>query len=277
MHAAVDDLDRPGRAVGGLEIGETRRGPCDREAQTDDFRDFRVPRSQRPHDRVRRRFERARRNDRRTDKLTELAVQAVFDLLLGQHEERDGDEEPRPSAEIEQERATTRQGESVSVNEAQEERNAPGERDKHRGPSAGQERIFAQKSQPTLQFKERSAMRGQIVPDPARFFLVEIVDLDRVALRSPFRHSLSFRRARSRFLTRIAIARHWPSSPRSVLRARGPFDRMAKRRRLEPAFGSALRNAAKFPRAIGAWGSRPAAWLPARNFRPSRSLARRGS
>ena len=103
-------------------------------------------------------------------------MQAIFDLLLGQHEERDGDEEPRPGAEIEHISATTRQSERVSMNEAQQERNAPGERDKHRRPSAGQERILAEEAQPTLQLKERSAMRGEIVPDPGRFISIDFVD-----------------------------------------------------------------------------------------------------
>ena len=100
--------------------------------------------------------------------------------------------------------ATTRQSERVSMNEAQEERNAPGERDKHRRPSPGQERILAEEAQPTLQLKERSAMRGEIVPDPGRFISIDFVDPGDLSARGQFRHCAPFRRALWRSLMRIA-------------------------------------------------------------------------
>jgi hypothetical protein len=50
--------------------------------------------------------------------LAELAVEPIFDLLLGQNEETDGDEESRPGAEVEQERMRRRRPEGAPGDQA---------------------------------------------------------------------------------------------------------------------------------------------------------------
>ena len=120
--------------------------------------------------------------------MSELAVEPVFDLLLGQHEEADGDEEARPGAEVEQKRVRVRRPEGVPRNEAQDERNAPGQRDEYRGATAGEQRVLAQHPEPPLQFEKRPAVRGQIFPDPARFVLIRVYADGDICSRSQIRH-----------------------------------------------------------------------------------------
>jgi hypothetical protein len=64
-----------------------------------------------------------------------------------------------------------RRPERAPRNEAQDQRNAPGEGDEHRGPTASEQRVLPQHPKPPLQLEKRPAMRSQIFPDPARLVL----------------------------------------------------------------------------------------------------------
>ena len=98
-----------------------------------------------------------------------------------------GDEEARPGAEVEQKGVRIRRAERAPGDEAQNEWNAPGERDEHRRPAAGEQGVLPQHPEPPLQFKERPAMRGEIFPDPARLVLCRRRGR---CLRSPQPHSV---------------------------------------------------------------------------------------
>ena len=135
------------------------------------------------------RCEAVRRDDRRAHELAELAVQAVFDLLLRQHEQPDRDEEARPGAEVDEIGAPIGERERAARDEAQQKWNAPGERDEQRRAPAGKQSVLAQHAQSPLQFEERPAMRGEIVPDPARLLAVGVVDFGDISIRRQFRHS----------------------------------------------------------------------------------------
>ena len=145
--------------------------------------------SQRPHHCAGGRCEALRRDDRDAHELAELAVEAVFDLLLRQHEQPDRDEEARPGAEVDEIGAPIGERERASGDEAQHKWNAPGERDEQRRAPAGKQSVLAQHAEAPLQFEERPAMRGEIVPDPARLLAVGVVDFGDVSIRRQFRHS----------------------------------------------------------------------------------------
>ena len=115
-------------------------------------------------------------------------MQSVFDLLLGQDEETDGDEEARPRAEVEQKGVRIRRPERAPGDKAQDKRNAPGEGDEYRGPSAGKQSVLPKHPEAPLQFEERPAMRRQIFPDAACFVLVDVNADRRVNAPGDARH-----------------------------------------------------------------------------------------
>ena len=98
-----------------------------------------------------------------------------------------------------------RRPERAPGNEAQDKRNAPGERDEDLRPAAGKQRVFPQHAQSPLQFEERPAMRGQIFPDPARFVLIGVDADGDIRAPNDASHIPSLRRRQ--FLAGIAFVK----------------------------------------------------------------------
>ena len=67
-----------------------------------------------------------------------------------------------------------RRPERAPGDQAEDERNAPGERDEYRRPAACEQGVLPEHPETALQFKERPAMRGEIFPDPARLVPVGV-------------------------------------------------------------------------------------------------------
>src|SRR5271166_1032526 len=144
---------------------EPGKSPRNREPETDEFRDAGVSEFQRIHHHSGGGLEGFGRKNRRGDKLAELAVQSVFDLLLGQEKEARRDEEARPCAEVEKIGVAVLRPERIALKKAQEQRYAPCERDENRRPPARMQRVFLQHADSALQFEERSAVRSEEFSD----------------------------------------------------------------------------------------------------------------
>ena len=99
------------------------------------------------------------------DELAELAVQSVFDLLLGQEKEARRNEEARPCAEVEKIGVAVLRPKGVAVKKAQQQRNAPCDRDENSGPPPRMQSVFLQHADPALQFEERPAVRSEEFSD----------------------------------------------------------------------------------------------------------------
>ena len=171
--SAVGDLYRPVRVFRAKQTGEPADVQRNRQDEADDLGGAGIPELQRLGDDARGLFEGARGEDRRADELAELAAQAAFDLLFGEDEQADRDEEPRPGPEVEQVGVAVGRAESAPRDEAEDERNAPGERDIDLGPPSRQQCVLLQKAEAPLQLEKGAAVRGEIFADAARFLVRE--------------------------------------------------------------------------------------------------------
>ena len=127
----------------------------------------RIAPAQRPHHRLGGCRHRARGEQRRAHELTQMRPQPLLDQALHQDEDPDRDEEARPGAEIEQERAACERADRMTRHGAEQQRHAPREADQERGAPAGVERPLVQQAEPLLERVERPAAGDQELVDSA--------------------------------------------------------------------------------------------------------------
>jgi hypothetical protein len=97
-----------------------------------------------------------------------MDAQPLLDQALHQHEDAKRDEEARPGAEIEQERARRGRADRLTRDGAQHERHAPGDPDQDRRAPTGLERPLPKQPHAPLQIVERPAACDPKIADLAR-------------------------------------------------------------------------------------------------------------
>ena len=158
----------PGRCFGSLDDHSADHGDRIGQDHTSQLGEPQIAPPQGPHHRLGRGRLRAGGDQRRPRELAKMASQPLLDHALHQHEDADRDEEARPGAEVEEERAAREWADRMARNGAQHERHAPGEPDQDRRAPTGVERPLVQQPEPLLQLVERPAVRDQELVDARR-------------------------------------------------------------------------------------------------------------